>query len=202
MSNGSKNGRLSEDEQTSLESPPKRSKPEIEPEKPREPYDIALLKTYGKAIAEKKSASYWRLTFIVLSFADNPDTLICGNCKEMFHNLSDMINHKRHYCKLRFTCKCAPKISSAPDSDGRDSGMLYFLSDFGWEITLGIILGLGSEVSLLCSSCNENFLHPWDLLIHVQKSHSLQIYEETEEITDFIAPNEESGAMSAAAAVI
>ena len=39
--------------------------------------------------------------------------------------------------------------------------------------------GLGSEVALLCSSCNESFLHPWDLLVHVQKAHSLQIYEES-----------------------
>ena len=40
--------------------------------------------------------------------------------------------------------------------------------------------GLGSEVALLCSSCNEIFSHPWDLLVHVQKSHSLHIYEESD----------------------
>ena len=56
-------------------------------------------------------------------FVDNLDTLICGNCKEMFHNLSDIIDHKKHYCKLRFTCKCAPKISGS-ENDGRDSGMI------------------------------------------------------------------------------
>ena len=39
-------------------------------------------------------------------FSDKPDTLICGNCKEMFRNIIDIINHKRHYCKLRFACKC------------------------------------------------------------------------------------------------
>ena len=55
--------------------------------------------------------------------SDNHDTLICGNCKEMFHNLSDIIDHKKHYCKLRFTCKCAPKISGS-ENDGRDSGMI------------------------------------------------------------------------------
>ena len=38
--------------------------------------------------------------------------------------------------------------------------------------------GLGSEVVLLCSSCNESFLHPWDLLTHVQKTHSLHIFDE------------------------
>jgi len=111
---------------------------------PREPFDLAQLKAY-----------------------DNHDTLICGNCKEMFHNLSDIIDHKKHYCKLRFTCKCAPKISGS-ENDGRDSG-------------------LGSEVVLLCSSCNESFLHPWDLLVHVQKTHSLNIFDEA---VDGLMPSE------------
>lgn len=44
-----------------------------------------------------------------------------------------------------------------------------------------LFAGLGSEVALLCSSCNETFLHPWDLLEHVQKTHSLYIYEEMED---------------------
>ena len=43
--------------------------------------------------------------------------------------------------------------------------------------------GLGSEVALLCSSCNESFLHPWDLLVHVQKTHSLHIFEESDDMT-------------------
>ena len=52
------------------------------------------------------------------------------------------------------------------------SFMIYFFLLFA---------GLGSEVALLCSSCNETFLHPWDLLEHVQKTHSLYIYEEMED---------------------
>ena len=43
---------------------------------------------------------------------DKPDTLICGNCKEMFRNIVDIINHKRHYCKLRFACKCSSSTAS------------------------------------------------------------------------------------------
>merc|ERR1712150_129097 len=39
---------------------------------------------------------------------DIPDILICGNCKDLFSNLTDMIEHKKRYCKLRFTCKCGP----------------------------------------------------------------------------------------------
>lgn len=38
--------------------------------------------------------------------AGSPDILICGNCREMFNDLVDMLEHKRDYCKLRFTCKC------------------------------------------------------------------------------------------------
>jgi uncharacterized CHY-type Zn-finger protein len=44
-----------------------------------------------------------------------PDILICGNCKEMFTNLSDIVDHKRNYCKLRFACKCGPKASGYRD---------------------------------------------------------------------------------------
>ena len=52
---------------------------------------------------------------------------------------------------------------------------------------LFFIAGLGSEVVLLCSSCNESFLHPWDLLVHVQKTHSLNIFDEA---TDGLMPSE------------
>ncbi|KAJ4438874.1 hypothetical protein ANN_14827 [Periplaneta americana] len=36
----------------------------------------------------------------------NPDILICGNCREMFTELQELLDHKKTYCKLRFTCKC------------------------------------------------------------------------------------------------
>lgn len=39
----------------------------------------------------------------------NPDILICGNCREMFTELLDLLQHKKSYCKLRFTCKCRPQ---------------------------------------------------------------------------------------------
>ena len=58
-----------------------------------------------------------------------------------------------------------------------------------WGNTAFIIFiaGLGSEVVLLCSSCNESFLQPWDLLVHVQKTHSLNIFDEA---TDGLMPSE------------
>ena len=45
-------------------------------------------------------------TFSLFPLAGSPDILICGNCREMFSDLVDMIEHKKYYCKLRFTCKC------------------------------------------------------------------------------------------------
>uniref|UniRef100_A0A1L8DI56 Putative basic-leucine zipper transcription factor o n=1 Tax=Nyssomyia neivai TaxID=330878 RepID=A0A1L8DI56_9DIPT len=47
-----------------------------------------------------------------LNFGDNfkvysnADTLICGNCREHFSDLKDILNHKKTYCQLRMTCKC------------------------------------------------------------------------------------------------
>jgi hypothetical protein len=43
---------------------------------------------------------------IPLSVPGNPDILICGNCREMFTELQELLDHKKTYCKLRFTCKC------------------------------------------------------------------------------------------------
>lgn len=42
----------------------------------------------------------------------NPDTLICGNCRECFADLTDLLDHKRSYCKLRFTCKCQSTLAN------------------------------------------------------------------------------------------
>lgn len=39
-------------------------------------------------------------------FPGNPDILICGNCRDMFTDLQELLDHKKTYCKLRFTCKC------------------------------------------------------------------------------------------------
>ena len=33
-------------------------------------------------------------------------------------------------------------------------------------------------VSLLCTSCHESFSEPLDLLVHVQETHSVDIFEE------------------------
>ena len=47
--------------------------------------------------------------------AGNPDILICGNCRELFNDIVDMLEHKKIYCKMRFTCKCDENIHSATE---------------------------------------------------------------------------------------
>ena len=42
----------------------------------------------------------------IFVFEGNPDILICGNCRELFNDIVDMLEHKKIYCKMRFTCKC------------------------------------------------------------------------------------------------
>lgn len=79
-----------------------------------------------------------------------PDILICGNCRLCFDSISSLISHKRHYCKLRFTCKC--------EDDRLDD----------CEETPHV---------LTCSTCNQDFTDPWDLMEHVQDVHTLNIYQ-------------------------
>ena len=67
-----------------------------------------------------------------------------------FDSISSLLTHKRHYCKLRFTCKC-------------EEDPLEQLED---------IPGM-----LQCSSCGQDFSDPWDLMEHVQDVHTLNIYQ-------------------------
>ncbi|RZF44101.1 hypothetical protein LSTR_LSTR004473 [Laodelphax striatellus] len=92
----------------------------------------------------------------------NPDILICGNCREMFTELQELMDHKKSYCKLRFTCKCSvtngpiTKPGMKPDQDTPSD----------------------STVSLMCVQCKDSFFgNAWDLMVHVQAAHMLNIYE-------------------------
>ncbi|XP_073838099.1 uncharacterized protein [Musca autumnalis] len=84
-------------------------------------------------------------------FYSNPDTLICGNCRECFNELAELLDHKRSYCKLRFTCKC------------QDLTMP----------TRNPVIG----AKLLCAVCKDAFTNPWDLMVHAQAAHMVNIYE-------------------------
>ncbi|XP_053685547.1 uncharacterized protein LOC128735087 [Sabethes cyaneus] len=82
----------------------------------------------------------------------NPDTLICGNCREMFTDLTELLDHKKTYCKLRFTCKC---ISPAATKNKN----------------------IPPSAKLLCVACKDSFSNPWDLMVHAQAAHMVNIYE-------------------------
>ncbi|XP_069168553.1 uncharacterized protein [Procambarus clarkii] len=80
----------------------------------------------------------------------SPDILICGNCRELFSNLSDFIDHRRTYCKLRFTCKCSSHNG---------------------------VMRTEESALLLCALCKENFASAWDLMVHAQAAHMVNIYQ-------------------------
>ncbi|XP_044731878.1 uncharacterized protein LOC123294793 [Chrysoperla carnea] len=90
-----------------------------------------------------------------LKVYSNPDILICGNCREMFTDLKEIINHKKTYCKLRFTCRCHTMDARDPND----------------KVTNG------SDTSLLCSHCKDPFPNAWDLMVHIQATHMINIYE-------------------------
>merc|ERR1719282_1310719 len=80
-----------------------------------------------------------------------PDILICGNCRLCFDSITHLISHKRHYCKLRFTCKC---------EDDRH-----------------VLDNCHVPEVVTCSTCSQEFDDPWDLMEHVQDVHTLNIYQ-------------------------
>ncbi|KAJ9578954.1 hypothetical protein L9F63_024938 [Diploptera punctata] len=85
----------------------------------------------------------------------NPDILICGNCREMFTELQELLDHKKTYCKLRFTCKCHTLNGVKTKSSGEEL----------------------SSTMLLCVLCKDSFQSAWDLMVHVQAAHMMNIYE-------------------------
>ncbi|CAH1977247.1 unnamed protein product [Acanthoscelides obtectus] len=87
-----------------------------------------------------------------LKVYSNQDILICGNCRELFSELQDLLEHKKTYCKLRFTCKCDTNKSKSQLDDQ-------------------------TTASLLCVQCKDGFQNAWDLMVHAQAAHMLNIYE-------------------------
>lgn len=88
-----------------------------------------------------------------LKIYSNPDILICGNCREMFTDLPDLVEHKKTYCKLRFTCKCHT-INDHSETNGNSH----------------------TSALLQCVQCKDAFHNAWDLMVHAQAAHTLNIY--------------------------
>uniref|UniRef100_A0A1Y1KHG9 RRM domain-containing protein n=3 Tax=Photinus pyralis TaxID=7054 RepID=A0A1Y1KHG9_PHOPY len=93
-----------------------------------------------------------------LKVYSNPDILICGNCREMFTELQELLEHKKTYCKLRFTCKC--------DSFNGSNDKSKMNGDEN-----------AAAAGLLCVQCKDIFYNAWDLMVHAQAAHMLNIYE-------------------------
>lgn len=89
-----------------------------------------------------------------LSNVGNPDTLICGNCRECFLELGELLDHKRSYCKLRFTCKCQESFVNSSE---------YFLFKWCASIAKEIIGGnlIWKEVKYFAFSPMGVFLFYW-----------------------------------------
>lgn len=104
----------------------------------------------GKSSQAQKNTSLGSLD--QLKVYSNQDILICGNCREMFSELHDLLEHKKTYCKLRFTCKCETRKSKSS-------------------------LDEQSTASLLCVQCKDAFQNAWDLMVHAQAAHMVNIYE-------------------------
>ncbi|XP_025836163.1 heterogeneous nuclear ribonucleoprotein C isoform X2 [Agrilus planipennis] len=112
------------------------------------------LMSTGRNKSKESKKSFTLPPLDQLKTYSNPDILICGNCREMFTELQELLEHKKTYCKLRFTCKC-----DAYNGDKRMNGDDQ------------------SSASLLCVQCKDSFQNSWDLMVHAQAAHMLNIYE-------------------------
>jgi len=99
----------------------------------------------------------------------NPDILICGNCRELFNDLVDMLEHKKNYCKMRFTCRCEQKEEG---ENALPQKAITDASNTGCEPPPTS----GKRVCLRCSQCKETFTGAWDLMFHAQNAHCINIY--------------------------
>jgi len=100
----------------------------------------------------------------------NPDILICGNCRELFNDLVDMLDHKKNYCKMRFTCRCEQK------EEGEDCAPQKAIAAITDTSGSEPPPSSGKRVCLRCSQCKETFSGAWDLMFHAQNAHCINIY--------------------------
>lgn len=94
----------------------------------------------NKGVAKRKLQTY-----------AEPDILICGNCREVFPGLQKLLEHKRHRCRLRFTCRC------------QVVGLLPT------ESPPGIPLPVCAQCLARCGSW-------WELACHLEAAHGMAIY--------------------------
>nr|XP_037272906.1 uncharacterized protein LOC119164803 [Rhipicephalus microplus] len=94
----------------------------------------------NKVVAKKKLRTY-----------AEPDILICGNCREVFPSLQKLLDHKRHRCRLRFTCRC------------------HVVRLFPAESSPVIQLPVCVQCLARCGSW-------WELTCHFEATHGMYVY--------------------------
>lgn len=94
----------------------------------------------AKGVAKKKLHTY-----------AEPDILICGNCREVFPGLQKLLDHKRHRCRLRFTCRC------------------HVVGLFPADSPPGVPLPVCAQCLARCASW-------WELAGHLETAHGMSIY--------------------------
>ena len=110
-----------------------------------------------------------------------------------------MLEHKKNYCKMRFTCKCEEKEDGCSEKEcsrvkelpsSQSAGYRFFIKmhslidiDFS---ECDMTLSKGKRVCLRCYQCKETFTGAWDLMFHVQRAHGVNIYnlDEKEQVVD------------------
>lgn len=80
------------------------------------PSSVDNFKLYSEYHATSESEIETEIIAICTHSTGNPDILICGNCRELFSDLNEFLEHRRAYCKLRFTCKCQDQHPTATNS--------------------------------------------------------------------------------------
>ncbi|XP_023221948.1 uncharacterized RNA-binding protein C3H8.09c-like [Centruroides sculpturatus] len=102
--------------------------------------------------SEKAAKKKGKLVLSTLhrSTYNNPDILICGNCKELFDGIQAFFEHKKQNCKLRFSCKCEKESST------------------------------DAPTVPVCMKCETKCSNWWDLVQHAEIEHNLVLYRKQE----------------------
>jgi len=99
----------------------------------------------------------------------NPDILICGNCKELFEDIVDMMDHKKNLCNTRFTCKCEDDY----EEEAKQCKPVVKEKDIVTDVPA---FHCPKRVKLKCGHCDLLFSDAWPLICHVQKEHKLSLF--------------------------
>lgn len=94
----------------------------------------------------------------------------------MYTDLQELLSHKKAHCKLRFACKCHTLTDGKSSKFASDPVREESSAETDLELFHVLVLA-GSEAMLLCSSCRASFSSAWDLMVHVQAAHMLNIYQ-------------------------